>query len=100
MSNYEKAFKLFDEMYSERRLRDSAYEVFADLVNDSPEKADIFRKRATRHNKASMQAESELVALGFFAWRDSENGFMATLTHNGELVAYWHGFGEVEIMSK
>lgn len=54
MSNYEKAFRLFDEMYSERRLRDSAYEVFADLVDDSPEKADIFRKRAARHNKASM----------------------------------------------
>lgn len=95
------AIALFDEMYSARTLRDSyAFTLSFDEMHDhrlSEEAKKAFTQREFEENAASNRACIALVRAGYFASRDSQNHDLPTLRYEGQTIAIWHGFGNVQV---
>lgn len=99
MTNQKQALTIFDELYSLRALRDTASHV-AEHVRKSGDTAayKVFTSQSAEYNRLSNLAVMRLFDLGYFAGRDETNHYVATLYHDGEAVAIWHSFGEVETL--
>lgn len=97
------AVALFDEMYSHRTLRDSyAFTLSFDEMHDhrlSEKAKSAFTQREFEENAASNRACMALVRAGYVACRDSRNHDIPTLRYEGQVIALWHGFGNVQVFA-
>lgn len=95
------AIELFDQMYSARTLRDSyAFTLSYDEMHDhrlSEEAKKAFAQREFEENAASNRACVALVRAGYSASRDERNHDLPTLRYEGQVIALWHGFGNVQV---
>lgn len=95
----EKAFELFDAMYSARTIRDTLY--YALSLHESGETAldenalQAFQRMAMEYNRESNESMLQMVD-GWYAYRDESRDYVPVLAHMGRTVAIWHGFGEIE----
>ena len=99
MTDHTKALEAFDELYSLRTLRDTAWHVANSVRRQGDaDAAEAFTSQSIEYNRLSNGALVRLYDLGYAASRDEANDYRATLYHNGEAIAIWHGFGEVEAL--
>ena len=98
-----KAIELFDSMYSSRTIRDTIYHIIScyesgETVLDA-NALQAFQRMAREYNRESNEAMLQMVD-GWYTFRDDTGHYQPVLMHMGDLVAVWHDFGDVEIVTE